>query len=332
MGTSVDFPTVVDRVLQAEKVVPLGGKSKLSDSDTECVSWYSVLKGTFGIEDNEEGLSLLNAHTTTEEFIYNELLSCVSTKDKPKLKLKAVASILKGIDPFSKKDIDVLSLQDFVGTQKDKDINNLITVLRTPDKMKDRELLEAFDSDREHDIEQELLRRSKGQAFIVLLDGSTEDKSKIDIDVSLELLKRSRKMTNPTIIPHPNDPGKIVQVYQIGQLHMEDNIVELCPFCDEVMFKGYCQKCNANFAGVGDEERSYVRLISESDGFKEESFSDRRSVLVSALKGLESLREVWPSVSIRFRELKMLGDLPKLRKIRKLPSARPADPFNVRSK
>ena len=81
---------------------------------------------------------------------------------------------------------------------------------------------------------------------------------------------------------------------------------------------------------MGDEERAYVRLITKQESFDQGSYADRRAVLVDALKGVEALKQSWPSVRIKFRELKMTGDLPKLRKLRTLPSVKPADPFNVR--
>lgn len=323
MSTNVSFPTIKDRVNRVQQIIPL-------DEQESKPGWLSILEDIFGVTDDEEGISLLNAYTTTEEFLYNELLLCDRTKDKPKLKLKAIATVLKGFDPFNKEPDKKDIKEENADEGANMKISDHILALKSPKQMKDRELLVLFDKDNEYEIEQELIKRSSGQAFVVLKEDSTEEDIKIDIEASLELLKLSRKRTNPTIIPHPTDPGKVVQVYHIGQLHMEENIIELCPFCDEVMFKGYCQECNCNFSGIAEKERAYMRLVSEHDNFNTESFSDRRALMVSGQKGLEDLRKTWPSVSIKFRELDMLNDLPKLRKIRKLPSARVADPFNVR--
>jgi hypothetical protein len=120
-----------------------------------------------------------------------------------------------------------------------------------------------------------------------------------------------------------------VNVYRITELNPEDQIVEICPFCGEITYKGYCEKCNSDFNGTGDDEKSYIKLITETESFDKNSRSDRQDVLRSAGKGIVDLRKTWPRVSKRFDELKLLNDLPKLRKSKNLPSQRPADPFYV---
>ena len=81
---------------------------------------------------------------------------------------------------------------------------------------------------------------------------------------------------------------------------------------------------------MGDEERAYVNLISRSSNFKADSYSDKKAVIASATKGLEDLRKTWPGASKQFDELKVTNNLPSLRKVRSLPSVKPADPFNVK--
>lgn len=330
MATSVSFPTVESRVKKAAGILSI-------PSD----EFMQIVKDTLDVGPDDFGVQLLDADTTTEEYICTALLYALNAGEKmySELKLKAVAAILKGRDPFAKKEDDKSSepaprssKHPVTATSEGQALAALIQNLRSPDQMKDRELLEAYSVDQEHGIEQELLKRSSGQHFVVLQEGTEEGRQMIDIEATLELLKRTRKMTVPSMLPHPNDPTKIIEVYRISQLNPEDNIVELCPFCDEVMYKGYCSKCNANFAAVGDEERSYIRLASEAETFDVKSASDRRALLVDAGKGLETLFQNWPGVRIKFRELKLTGDLPKLRKLRTLPSVKLADPFGVRTK
>jgi hypothetical protein len=326
MATNVSFPTVESRVVKAAGILSI-------PSD----EFQKVVTDTLGLEPDDFGVQILDADTTNEDFIYTALGSVLLTGEKKysELKLKAVAAILKGRDPFAKREeclvfSRTMDAATVMPTTEGQALAGMLQALRTPDQMKDRELLEAYSNDSEHNIEQELLKRSNGQHFVVLQDGTEEGKQVIDIEATLELLKRTRKITVPSMLPHPQDPSKIIEVYRISQLNPEDNIVELCPFCDEVMYKGYCQKCNANFAAVGDEERAYVRLASEAETFDVKSASDRRALMVDAAKGVETLKQNWPGVWIRFRELKMTGELPKLRKLRVLPRSLKADPFGVR--
>jgi hypothetical protein len=127
----------------------------------------------------------------------------------------------------------------------------------------------------------------------------------------------------------PGKDKKIVRVYRITELNPDDRIVELCPICGEILYKGYCPKCELDFSGVGDDERSYVKLISNSEKFNAKSHSDRKAVHASASKGLEDLRITWPSIAPTFDDLKLTNSLPKLRMIKNIPATQVADPFHV---
>lgn len=318
-----NYPTVMSRAEKAAGILSIPTADMLD-----------LVKELFGVEDNDFGVQLLDADTTEEEYICQVLGGQLLSGDKKnsELKIKAAAAFLKGRDPFAKKEEGIQEgMAKVSSTSEGQALAGLLKSMRTVDSMSDRELLEEFSKDPDHKTEQELNKRSGGQFFVVLKEGTEGKDCQIDINSSLSLLKKTRKMVVPSMIPHPEDPNKIIEIYRITQLNPEDSIVELCPFCDEIMYKGYCPKCNANFAGVGDEERAYVRLASEKETFDVKSASDRRAILVDAMKGLEELRKNWPGSSIRFRELKALGDLPKLRKKRTLPSVKMADPFNLKS-
>lgn len=313
------YPTVSSRTEAASEILP-----------TKAADLLKALETDLGISDNDFGLKILDADTTTEDYLVEalEALFKKRTLECPVLKIKAAAAFLKGRDPFERKPHATVS-----PTSEGMALEGIIRAMRPIDALSDKELLEAFASDREHKYEQELNRRAKGQYFVILKESAGDNPNpEIDIPSTLSLLKRTRKTVVPSMLPHPNDPGKIIEVYRITQLNPEDNIVELCPFCDDVMYRGYCSRCNANFAGVGDDERAYVRLASEKETFDTKSASDRRAILVDAGKGMDELRKNWPGVSISFRERKALGDLPKLRKKRTLPSVKVEDPFNVKSK
>ena len=332
-NTSISFPTVAARITKVAEVL------KVSQSEVE-----SVLNSEFGIEPNEDSLMLLDAQTTTELFI-RETLSKSDKVKWPVLKIMAVAAILKGSDPFAKAETEATNTKDggvkqapaetqnpsFIPPQQVQIIDTLAELTRSlkdPKQMKDKDLLELYDKERDYEVEQELHRRANFQHFVVLKNSSAKDgKKEIDIEMSLELLKRSRRMVNPTLV---RQEDIFVNVYRITELNPEDQIVEICPFCGEITYKGYCEKCNSDLNSLGDDEKAYIKLITETESFDKNSNSDRRDVLRSAGKGLEDLRKTWPRVSKRFDELKLLNDLPKLRKSRTLPSQRPADPFHVR--
>jgi hypothetical protein len=194
--------------------------------------------------------------------------------------------------------------------------------------MTDMELLSLWDKSRDNQTEQELNRRAKGQPFIVLKSGTqTPGKETIDIEYTLEMLRTSRKRVNPTIIPYGNNT--YASVYKITDLNLNDRIIELCPICGEILWRGYCSECDSNFAGIGDDERSYIKLIVDSGKINTKTASDRKAVVVSASKGVEDLKVTWPGIFKDFEELRLTGNLPKLRKIANRPSKAPADPFHV---
>ncbi len=303
-----------------------------TDRISETAELLSVLPKTLtedlnkaGISSDSTGESLLNASTTTVEDLVG-ILEAGCANSVPNLKLKAAASVLKG-NSLTKTTTPNDNKMPVV--QADADQKTLVEVLKEQRPIanwSDRDLLERYSKDREHQVEQELNRRAKQQNFIVLVDGKFFEpgKEEIEIDVSLDLLKSARKRTNPSMIPHGD---KVVQVYKITELNIEDRLVELCPICGELLFRGYCEKCLSNFVGVGDEERAYVKLIADSENFSSESRADRRDVVVSAKKGLEDLKKTWPSVWKEFDKLKLLLRLPKLRLLQSRPSTTVADPF-----
>lgn len=275
-----------------------------------------------GIEDNSTGLLLLDAETTTIDDLVG-ILESGCANGIPKLKLKAAAAILKGEQlektaPPSKQKMPVIDASSQFQT-----FAEIVKANRPIEQWGDRELIEKYAQDKEGSIEQELHRRVKGQNFVVLKPGKYEPgKEEIDIDLTMELLKSSRKRTNPSMIP---TDGKVLPVYKITELNPQDRIVELCPFCGETLYRGYCDQCELNFSPIGDDERAYINLVSESPKFNKNSFSDRKAVYVSAQKGLEDLKQTWPSFFKKFEELKVTNNLPKLRVIMNRPSV--ADPF-----
>ena len=277
-------------------------------------------------------MSLLDASTTTEEFLLDELKTksftsqqgtIVVSKTVPVLKLRAAVSILKGNDPFNKAP-EVVS-----NTEPVSAVTAVIDALKEQqpiEQRKDKELLEMYVKDRSIESENELDKRSKHRRFIVLKPGKYEPgKEEIDIDNSLDLLKKSRKMVIPEVVSL--EAGKLRPTYYITSLNLQDRIIEHCPICNSILFNGYCEACDIDFKSIGIEERAYVRLITEKGSFDKKSYADRKAVLASASKGIEDLKLTWPSIAIRFDELKATDALPKLKFIKPTISEQKVDPF-----
>ena len=278
-----------------------------------------------GIEDSNVGLEVLNSPTTTIKDLVEIIAEHVGVKKE--IPTKAAANALK--TPVNAEP----SIPEGTSTSPTTDIAALAQSLKPIQQWDDKALLENFIATRSEESETELDRRAKHNKFVVLKDPATKNmkryepgKEEIDVEMTLKLLKDSRKRTTPGILP--SGDGFVI-VYRITELNVLDRIVEICPLCGEILYQGYCEKCQLNFAEVGEDELAYVNLISESDTFRKDSFSDRVAVLRSAMKGIEDLKTTWPSLAQKFDELKLLGDLPKLKKSKSLPSSKPADPFHV---
>jgi len=287
-----------------------------------------------GLDNSEVGLSMLDSSEVSVEDLVSIIVkdSDSESKDYPLGKkimyipAKVAAGVLKGnSNKGVEENNDTLS----------KDKVSIAHSLRPIHQWNDKSLLEEYVSTRGMEVEEELDRRAKHQKFVVLKDPEDLNlkryepgKEIIDVDYSLELLKRVRKgKINSSIVPYKE---KMANVFRVTELNIEERKVELCPVCGETLFKGYCDKCELNWTTVDKYSRAYVRLVSEySKSFKKESFSDRRALYASSLKGTEDLKKTWPSICIIFDERKEVDDLPRLVLIENRPSTQVQDPFHT---
>jgi hypothetical protein len=270
-----------------------------------------------GLTDDVSGFSILNSSSTTVEDLAQIFLSHTEAK---KIPAKAAAAVLKGSDKISQTEPAAPPSMPVIFTE-------LVKMSRPIQQWEDSQLLEQFAKTRDEEIGQELNKRAKGNKFIVLIPGKYEPGQEvIDKDKSLDLLKVARKRTTPGVIPY----GDIFSmVYKVTELNLADRIIEICPICGGTLWQGYCESCQISFQGVNDDARAYVKLVTNSASFNPKSFSDRKAVISSALKGVEDLKVTWPSLAHKFDELKFVNDLPKLRIIENRPSTAVADPFHV---
>jgi len=306
-----NLSTVSSRVEEASRILGIQEVSKL----------MSILKGV-GVDSGDSGLRLLNSGVCSQEFLEGVILGEFNTVGV--LLIKAAVQYLKGNDPFS----NTTNSNSIEVDNKSDILLEYIRINRPITQLRDDELIALWAANRDSEIEIELQKRARGQAFIVLKLGKhTLGKEEIDQELSLELLKSARKKVNPSIIPYTNNT--FATVYKISELNLNDRIIELCPICGEILWKGYCSECDSNFAGIGDDERSYIKLIVDSGKINTKTASDRKAVVVSASKGVEDLKVTWPGIFKDFEELRLTGNLLKLRKIANRPSKAPADPFHV---
>jgi hypothetical protein len=297
---------------------------KLHDSE---VPKLKEVLSAIDIEEDESGLKYLNSKVVTHEDLQNTLQG--SFGDKGLFCVKAAAMYLKGDNPFEDEPPVVVKPDNpESGNSSNEALIQFIQANKPIGQMTDAELLSLWNKNRDEATEQELSRRAKGQPFIVLKSGTQiPGKEEIDTEYTLEMLKSARKRSNPTIIPY--EGNTFASVYKIAELNLNDRIIEMCPICGEILWKGYCSACDSNFAGIGDDERSYIKLVVDSGKINTKTASDRKAVVVSAQKGIDDLKITWPGIFKEFEELRLTGSLPKLRKIANRPAQAPADPFHV---
>jgi hypothetical protein len=306
--------------LQADGVI-LRAEKAAQTLKVESQKLLEVLEDV-GITDDPDGFSVLNSPAVTADDLTDILVTHLGAK---KLLAKVAASLLKNPEGSTVE----LDKVEVVKPQPNyvSDIASLLKSNRPIEQWDDRALLDEFIKTRSHESELELDKRAKHQKFVVLLPGKFEPgKEQVDVEATLVLLKMARKKTVPSVIPN----GDVFSVvYRVTELNPEDRITEICPICGESLYQGYCEKCQLSFAGVGDDERAYVRMVADSSTFEKKSLSDRRAIHASATKGLEDLKMTWPSLAQHFDELKLTNSLPRLRVIENRPSTRVSDPFFV---
>lgn len=278
-----------------------------------------------GVSNDSTGFFVLEAKTTTIDDIVGIIDGL--KKEVPILKKKAAAGILKGENEKKEVPVSKKEMSEELSVSSKWWLTEELKMTRPIKQWADEELLRRYADRREYEVEQELHRRAKQQRFVVLIPsekGYSPGKEVIDLQKSLELLKNARKRTNPSIIPVEDG---VRPVYFIIELNIQDRITELCPFCENGLYQGYCDSCQVNFSGLDDDCRAFIYLVSKMDNFNSNSMSDRKVLMASSVKGLGSLKSDWPSLSQSFDEMKLLGTLPKLRFIASRPAKKVDDPF-----
>ena len=228
--------------------------------------------------------------------------------------------------PWFRKAWSILSENANMPEDKPKDKGDATRIIealasnRPVSQWKDRELVEAYCIDASSEVIDELKKRAAGKAVVAFDDIS---KGRIDIDVTFDMLRESRRRKLPKMF---NQDGKVYQLYVVGDF--PSVIYEESPLVPgSMLFNGFCDKCEMSFDGVSKEARQFLRVIVNEGRCP--SLSDRMSILglISAAKsGVEELSKLFPSVSIKFDELQRKENLPSL-KADSSDESKAADPF-----
>lgn len=297
----------------------------------------SILKKTLqeiGVTADDSGAALLQSTAVTVDYLEHELSAALqeNTKQKiPALKVRVASDVLKNgsvAEKEAQKEKEVELIKEKIpGKEFTETIAQLIGAQRPIKNWKDEELLTSYAETRDEEIALELNRRANGHPFIVLQSGETaSETAKINISVSMDLLKRARKNIVQNSIAVEGGP---VPVYKINELDPQSLTAEVCPVCGERdLYRGYCDKCMISFENVSEEEKAFIYLVVRQGLISKDSLSDKQAILKLAAEGIDSLRKQWPTVSKTFDQLKASDDLPKLKRRRSTP-AQFKDPFNV---
>jgi hypothetical protein len=108
-------------------------------------------------------------------------------------------------------------------------------------QMDDYALVKRYHTNREPEVAWELDRRAKGQPFIVLAERGKRGEEGLDIEVTLQLLRNSRRKINQDIIEGSTED---IPVYKARDMDLTNRVIYLCPLCGDVLYKEWCDTCH----------------------------------------------------------------------------------------
>jgi len=252
-----------------------------------------ILK-TIGITDDELGIKILEAETTNFDMFFNNI---DPISEIPIARLKIAWEILKGNDPFTKKEEKPV-------------INNAVQQTKPIGQWSDLELLESYGYDCPLEIEEHLNKITKGRPAIIF-----DKEGRVDVEKSLYMVRKARHQETPSTFIIRQEMHK---VYRVGEWPLE--VFFECPIHSHILLMdGYCDECGMKWNVDDYEKNSFLRLISER-----ESEVDIR---LYKKMDMNELIENFPKTFLKFKDLKDEGKLPSLK--RKLSKTHDTDPFRV---
>ena len=317
--------TITSRVSEAAKVI-LGIPTMWGDTKTdaekqgiaESYIWTRLNK--LGIYDDADSVELLSSDDCTE----GEARKVFCENGEPNLpvvRFKRVWSILKG----KVTDDSILEKIRPSATPEDKkrgsDLTDAIAAMRPIDNLSDEELIAQYGPECPEKVVEELIRRSKGRAFVIFKD---EEASIVDRPATLRMLREARKRETPV---HYKSQDALKRLFKAGD--WPNQVYEECPLHPHVLLlDGYCDECGHTWEGVGEGQRQFVRIAETMGETPSDGPGIRQLIATARQVGISGLENDYPKVAIKFRDLATEGKLPSL-KSRKATSGK-QDPFGKR--
>jgi hypothetical protein len=289
-----------------------------------CLSVESMWKclDVIGIENNQDGLILLDADTTTESdaktFFCDPSEPIASDCPVKIARFKAGWAVLKG---KIKTEI-----------KEGNGVAAIVESLKSVDQLPDEKLLEKY-AQQGQDCSDTIMNRLKSICHnrpFVIFDGE-----QIDLPETLKLLRIARRQDTPSTWlvervdnsaeygPNSSPTMKKVMVRPAAVGEFPNAWLEDCPIHgDTILIDGYCEKCQNSWKGVIMEDRIMVRIASEVGAIDRSyvaiknwielifaSYSPQKPGYLKSWK--DSLA---PSTFLRYNELKEENKLPVLRR------------------
>lgn len=173
---------------------------------------------------------------------------------------------------------------------------------------RDRELLEAYDSNSPH-IHKELNERAHGRHCIVF-----EKNEQIDVDASLNMLQIAKRQTTSDKMRIGSD---LRRVYRSGEV--VEKPLDASPFyLNEPLINDYCPKSDTDWKGVPHERRVILRIQVMEIEKKELSQRVLRTLWNDALDlDQQDFQSAYGQAFLLYGELKEQSKLPTLKLMRR---------------
>lgn len=298
-----------------------------------------------GVENDEFALGFMASSALREDEIiqaiqheeigHDQGLPSTYESAFPLPRLRYAISILRGTAPEDPSANIKSPMMEEVRSQSEvKELTEAIikglAFSKPLEQMKTDELLRAYLAEDDQDLEAELIRRSYGKRFIVVRGSDN-----VDIELSLEILKRARKKEEiPT--SYVGADGEFLSIYTVMEYSPASRVMEESPLSPSTfLFDGYCEASGINFTGIPLECRQIMRIIAVMAKDRGEALrkTEMRRMVEVARKGLQELAKEYPEEYSHFCKLKSVDMLPSLKRHRapELRKSSGRDPFGVRA-
>ena len=213
--------------------------------------------------------------------------------------------------------------ETFTGKENLKELAKIMVGDRPASQWSDKALVEAYNADCSGEVLAEFKKRANNYAIVAFEDASA---GIVNVDITLELLRQSRRRNTPKIY---KADGKVYKLHFVGDFPCE--IYEESPLAPgKLLYNGFCEVCGMDFAEVSKEARQFLR-VAYNKGVTPKT-SDRMAMLglvTMAKNGIEELKNVFPEVGIVYDELAKTDELPSLKSVTANKDGNvKSDPFN----